>query len=236
MQNFIDICANVRTKFYSDWGCGENTKVVIELIKRAVLGSEKEINFFVDRIKSILAEIDSLDETTTPSWYKNIPVAEAIYHEIWGWGPVAEWFTSDYADSPRFFIEGENCFVERDGHQKLMVQRITPTQKDRLIKVLSSGNNDAMIKSIDMTNGTSVAITFDNDIVLTRPTPSLVTKQDIAVELWSRLSDKEVGVALDTNCIESCNMRKINSFGITLKDGRKFKVVVKDSMEDDQND
>ena len=128
---FPRLCAQVMEMFFQDWEDRDSSRSALEIQKRAIIGYEKEKNFFKNRVASILQKL-SAEDTAYPPWYESL--TDAIYHENWGLAGLAEWFRPEYAYSSSAKIIGENMFFLEEGRMVLKPQKITKERKDQLIK------------------------------------------------------------------------------------------------------
>ena len=129
--DFEELCSKVREIFFSDWENRENSGVSLEIQKRAIIGYEKEKNYFKNRIEEIIKDCHAQD-TIYPEYYTNL--VDAIFNENYGFAGMAEWFDSKYSNSSSAKIVGENIFFMVNGHMKLMPQKISYERKEQLIK------------------------------------------------------------------------------------------------------
>ncbi len=129
--DFEALCAELMRSFFEDWDSRENQAACLELQKKAIIGYEKEKNFFKMRIGEIVRRLGA-ENTEFPSWYENL--SDAVYHENWGLAGLAEWFLPRYAMSSSAKIIGENMFFLEGGRMVLKPQKISRARKDQLIK------------------------------------------------------------------------------------------------------
>lgn len=141
---FYDICEAIKTYFKNEWekengnkkGNGENYEVLLERQKKAIIGFEKEVNYFKDKIEDYLKTNDLLGEWF-PSWYKNL--TDAIFHENWGIAGMSEWVESNREDikgSSSAKIIGERIYFLLDGKQVMQRQTISNERRKQLRKAL----------------------------------------------------------------------------------------------------
>ena len=131
LGEFYRLCGRVSDVFLSDWESRDSAVSVLELQKRAIIGYEKEKNFFKERILQIVREEGS-EGVPFPPWYASLE--DAVYHENWGLAGIAEWFTEGYAQSSSAKIVGENIFFLEEGRMVRKPQRISASRKERLIR------------------------------------------------------------------------------------------------------
>lgn len=130
-MNFYQACTLVREDFFKEFSVMEEMDTALELQKRAIMGYEKEKNFFMDKIKEIL-KIYGVNQETVPPWYRSD--FEGIYHENWGLGGIAQWFEDEYKDSSSAKIIGDRIYFMKDGSMKLMEQRIEKSRREQLLR------------------------------------------------------------------------------------------------------
>ena len=131
--DFEKLCTLIKEAFFEDWENRESSGVTLEIQKRAIIGYEKEKDFFKSRINELIREFESAG-TQYPLWYENL--TDAVYHENWGLAGLSEWFLDEWRGSSSAKIIGENIFFMKDGKMQLMPQTISPERKDQLIKAL----------------------------------------------------------------------------------------------------
>ncbi len=159
VYSFPSLCEKVKEAFFLDWQNQDNSSVSLEIQRRAIIGYEKEKNFFKDRIFELLKEANALD-SDYPDYYANL--VDAIYHELWGLSGMAEWFSDTYKDSSSAKIIGENIFFMKNGKMQLMPQKISNERKNQLIKaIMLTTPEERMDKDyyeIYMLDGTRVTV------------------------------------------------------------------------------
>ena len=129
--DFEALCSEVMRSFFADWDSRENQLACLELQKKAIIGYEKEKNFFKMRIEELVGRLGAKD-TEFPPWYENL--SDAVYHENWGLAGLAEWFLPEHAMSSSAKIIGEDIYFLEGGRMVLKPQKISRTRKDQLIK------------------------------------------------------------------------------------------------------
>ncbi len=130
-EEFKKLCARIKRDFYLDWENRENSRSTLELQKRAIIGYEKEKEFFKNRIAEILKSLGK-EKAAYPFWYSSLE--DGIYQEIWGLAGLAEWFHPKYAESSSAKIIGDSIYFLHEGRMKLMPQKISRERKEQLIK------------------------------------------------------------------------------------------------------
>ena len=130
-EEFTSLCEKVRQAFYSDWENRERSRMTLEIQKKAIIGYEKEKNFFLGRICELIAELGA-EDCSFPAWYESL--AEAVYHENWGLAGLAEWFAPEMSGSSSAKIIGDRIYFLEKGHMVLKPQKIGPERLAQLIK------------------------------------------------------------------------------------------------------
>jgi pilus assembly protein CpaF len=130
-EEFKRLCERIKREFYLDWENRENSRSTLELQKRAIIGYEKEKEFFKNRIGEILRSM-GLEKSPYPFWYSSLE--DGIYQENWGLAGLAEWFHPRYAESSSAKIIGDSIYFLHEGRMQLMPQKISRERKEQLIK------------------------------------------------------------------------------------------------------
>ncbi len=128
---FYDLCARIMAIFFRDWEDKDHSRSALEIQKRAIIGYEKEKNFFKNRIGELVRSLGA-ERVRFPAWYSSLE--DGIYHENWGLAGLAEWFEPVFAGSSSAKIIGENMFFLENGRMALKPQKISKERKDQLIK------------------------------------------------------------------------------------------------------
>jgi len=128
---FYDICKKIKDAFYREWESKDNSRATLEIQKRAIIGYQKEKDFFKNRISELVKQM-SRKEIRFPKWYLNL--TDAIYNENWGMAGLAEWFSPEYMQSSSAKIIGNRIYFMQNGHMTLKEQTISKERKDQLIK------------------------------------------------------------------------------------------------------
>lgn len=129
--DFEELCSEVMRSFFADWDSRENQSACLELQKKAIIGYEREKNFFKMRIEELIGRLGA-QSTEFPPWYENL--SDAVYHENWGLAGLSEWFLPKYAMSSSAKIIGEDMYFLEGGRMVLKPQKIGRARKDQLIK------------------------------------------------------------------------------------------------------
>lgn len=169
-EKFQALCNEIEKKFQEDWQ-GENGKnseasdVLLERQKNAIIGHEKEVNFFKDKIKEYLRN-NSLMNEYFPEIYPDL--VTALFQEIWGFSVISEWKTDKYKESTSAKIIGNRIYFMINGKQVLQEHSISNERLNQLKKALLLRNPDIRLGSknyaeVYMLDGTRITI-FDNPL------------------------------------------------------------------------
>ncbi len=131
-QDFDSLCERIAREFQNEWeNQKENVKGVLETQKKAIIGYEKEKNYFLNKIREAIKK-HKAQTTDFPLWYESLE--EAVYHENWGLAGIAQWFGEKYASSSSAKIIGENIYFMERGRMVLKPQKITPKRREQLVR------------------------------------------------------------------------------------------------------
>lgn len=128
---FYELCKNVKDAFYKDWESRDNSRATLEIQKRAIIGYQKEKDFFKTRITDLIRQ-SVHKECKFPEWYSNL--ADGVYNENWGMAGLAEWFSAEFMQSSSAKIIGDRIYFMENGHMSLRKQTISRERKEQLIK------------------------------------------------------------------------------------------------------
>lgn len=169
-EKFEQLCDKVEKNFKQDWQAenGRNNEAsdkLLETQKKAIMGYDKEVNFFKDKIHEYL-KINNLLSEWRPKWYEDI--VSGIFHELWGLSVIAEWRTSKYGSSSSAKIIGDRVYYMVNGQQKLQEQRIEIERLNQLKRALLLGTPEIRLGSqhyaeVYMLDGTRITI-FDEGL------------------------------------------------------------------------
>ena len=130
LDEFADICSKVRAAFFSDWE-REGGAAALEIQKRAIIGYEREKEFFKSKIREILSDLN-MQEAGFPEWYDSIE--DAVYQENWGLAGLSEWFTERYKNSSSAKLIGNRIYFMEDGRMVLKPQTVSEARFNQMIK------------------------------------------------------------------------------------------------------
>ena len=159
LEAFYSLCRDVKAAFYKDWESQEEASSSLEIQKKAIIGCEKEKNFFKKRIVELALQWSAAG-TPFPPWYTDL--ADAVYHENWGLAGLSEWFLPLWRQSSSAKIIGENIFFMDRGHMRLMPQKIDRDRLDQMIRAFllltPSERMDKSYYELYLLDGTRVTI------------------------------------------------------------------------------
>ncbi len=164
---FYILCDRVKAYLDEDWlkdHNKDNTEVLLERQKKAILGYASEVNYFKDKIREYL-KIHSLEKEAYPAWYEDL--VDAIFHQNWGLAGIAPWMRLTSCESAK--IIGENIFFLINGQAELQPQKISHKRYEQLRKALlltdRSKRLDENYSEVYMLSGERVTIYTGNLVV-----------------------------------------------------------------------
>lgn len=164
--DFTDLCQELHLEFQRQWEeSGDYMEELLDIQKKAIMGFDKESNFFKENIKNYLKE-KNVVRSSFPNWYAGLE--EGIYHENWGMGSLAQWFSPEYKSSGSAKVIGDRIYFMENGRMVLKEQRMTGERRSQLISALlllkpkERSNRD--FHEIYLLDGTRVTI-FKGDMV-----------------------------------------------------------------------
>lgn len=156
---FESLCQKIKEAFFLDWDKGESSKSTLDIQKRAIIGYEREVEFFKLRINELIVDLCA-ENTKYPLWYQSL--AEGIYHENWGLAGISEWFSPEFSQSSSAKIIGNCIYFLQEGRMHLKPQKISGTRKEQLIKafllITPEERMDKTYHEIYLLDGTRVTI------------------------------------------------------------------------------
>jgi len=162
-NDFEILCESIRATFTKEW---ENDvsgfETILERQKRAIIGYDREVDYFKDKINDYLKE-HHLKESWYPKWYSDI--TEAVFQENWGVAGLSEWLCGEsleLAGSSSAKIIGDRIYFMIGGTLELQPQRITQNRRRQLRKALllktPKKRLDSDYHEVYMLNGTRITI------------------------------------------------------------------------------
>jgi len=98
-ENFLELCDTVYKYFEQVYDRNNDSKKAIERLKlqhKAIIGEPKAVKVIKDEIMDFI-RANNLLNTMYPSCYKDL--ADAVFHEVYGWGPLARWWELNNSQS-----------------------------------------------------------------------------------------------------------------------------------------
>ena len=137
-EGFAAVCEIVERCFEAEWEKSDDRSrnMRLEREKRAIIGYEKEVRYYKERIREILRE-RRLTESWFPPWYPNL--AEGVFAELYGLSGLAPWaydMCEKYRDSSSAKLIGERMYCLIDGRSQLQPQRIPRRRREKLKRTL----------------------------------------------------------------------------------------------------
>lgn len=137
-EGFLAVCELVGRQFDSDW---ENTddkakNIKLEREKRAIIGYEKEVGYYKERIREILRD-RKLSDSWFPPWYPDL--TEGVFAELYGLSGLAPWaydMCEKYKTSSSAKIIGDRMYCLIDGRSELQPQKIPERRRQQLKRTL----------------------------------------------------------------------------------------------------
>lgn len=175
MSKFHSLCKKVLKVFNTEWDNDvSGFETTLERQKRAIIGYEKEVKYFKDKVNEYLKEYNAMD-SWYPSWYKDL--VDAIFQENWGLAGVSEWINAEsdiLKGSSSAKIIGDRIYFLVNGTLKLQPQRIDYSRRRQLRKALllktPKKRMDADYHEVYMLNGTRITIYGDGKTKETQDT------------------------------------------------------------------
>lgn len=159
-RDFYILCNYINQEFIKEWeNEGAGNEQALKIQKNAIIGYEKEVAYFKNKIADIISKRGN-ENLDCPPWYESL--VDGIYHENWGVAGMAEWFASQYMDSSSAKIIGDRMYFLEDGVMKLMRQRISKERRNQLIRALlmltPNERLDKDFHEVYMLDGTRITI------------------------------------------------------------------------------
>ncbi|TDP59634.1 ATPase, T2SS/T4P/T4SS family [Aminicella lysinilytica] len=138
MEGFMTVCDLVGRQFDSEWEETDDRSknLKLEREKRAIIGYEKDVGYYKERIREILRE-KKLAESWYPSWYSDL--TEAIFAELYGLSGLAPWaydMCEKYRTSSSAKLIGDRMYCLIDGKSQLQPQVINEKRRQQLKRTL----------------------------------------------------------------------------------------------------
>ncbi len=129
---FYGLCKKIQIAFRNDWFERDDTKDnMIDIQKKALVGYEKEIQFFKEKIKEYIRD-NKIKNIKYPDWYTSLE--DGIYHETWGFAGISQWFSEKYKNSSSCKVIGDRIYFQENGQMVLKEQTIEKSRREQLIR------------------------------------------------------------------------------------------------------
>lgn len=168
-KKFEQLCQDVKKHFDQQWEIeqgskGENSELLLERQKDAIIGVPKQVNYFKDAINEYLKINLCESEWYPEASYENL--TDAIFHENWGLAGIAKWKTLKDCSSAK--IIGNRIYFLINGKQVLQEKTISKERLFQLKKALllktPKIRMDAPYSEVYMESGERITI-FSNERV-----------------------------------------------------------------------
>jgi pilus assembly protein CpaF len=164
---FEILCDKVKSYLDEEWereNNRNNTEVLVERQKKAILGYAAEVNYYKDKIREFL-KANNLEAESFPSWFRNL--VDAIFHQNWGIAGIEPWMRMPDSSSAK--IIGDRIYFFINGKMELQPQKISPQRFEQLRRALimsdTSKRLDDNYTEVYMVTGERVIIYTGNLVV-----------------------------------------------------------------------
>jgi pilus assembly protein CpaF len=133
-SKFLLLCSRIKKHIDDEWLKEQNhnnTELLLERHRKAILGKPTEVNYLKDKIREYL-KANKLENEIYPRWYKNL--VDGVFHENWGIAGISDWM--NLPDSSSAKIIGDRIYFFINGKQVLQEQRISAKRFEQLRKAL----------------------------------------------------------------------------------------------------
>jgi len=131
-MDFRRLTEEIKNDFLREWGENRgDLRGVLLLQKKAIIGYEREVRFFKEKIASLIEE-KGCSDVPFPAWYPTL--TDAVFQENWGMAGVAEWFEPRYRSSSSAKIIGDRIYFLEGGRMRLMPQKIETERREQLVR------------------------------------------------------------------------------------------------------
>lgn len=148
----------------------DNSEEWLARQKNAILGYQKEVQFYLNEINHYLKK-EGRENVSFPPWYDQLD--EAIFHETWGLAGIYEWIKKGKSSSCKV-IQPRIYFLEK-GKATMQPQQLNKDRFEKLKNTLllndTSKRKNAPYQEIYMLDGTRIEIynnTKENVIIFRR--------------------------------------------------------------------
>lgn len=138
LADFYKLCEKVRDEVNeTDTREKDNENVVGERHKKAIIGFDKEVEFYKNKVADVLRK-HNLTQEYYPPWYNEL--VDAIFCECWGLpGGLCNWLkgaTKEFRESSSAKIIGDRLYYLINGKSTLQPVKISSASRGRLRKAM----------------------------------------------------------------------------------------------------
>ncbi len=152
---FKELCEQVKNHFNDK--VKKDSEDMLEYQKKAILGYQKQVNYFLELIEEFLKE-NNKSSVPYPPWYASL--SEGIFHERWGLAGIHTWFSMESSSSCK--IVGKRIYFMVNGKQQLQEQSFSEERLKQLKKALILGTPEKRLNEkyheVYMVDGTRIQI------------------------------------------------------------------------------
>ena len=158
--DFRKLCERVKELFDIAWKNEfSDMETALKIQKKAIIGYENEVSYFLKRIKGFIADLDCQD-VEYPQWYESLE--SGIYHENWGLCGLAEWFGQEHIHSSSAKIIGDRVYFLEGGRMALKPQKISLERRQQMVRAFLLGSPDERmdrdVYEVYLLDGTRVTV------------------------------------------------------------------------------
>ncbi len=160
-ENFLELCDTVYKHFEQVYDKNNDSKKAMERLRlqhEAIIGNPKAVKVIKDEILDFIRANNFLN-TVFPQCYKDL--ADAVFHEVYGWGPLARWWDLSKSQSAlvlntQIFYDGVLQEEKFSSPERVWELIHALTLKDARARV--NQNNPDL--EVEMFDGTRVSISI----------------------------------------------------------------------------
>lgn len=174
--SFDEVCTSINIAFQKEWeSSAGNAHETLEIQKKAIIGYDREVAFFKNRIREQIYRIGAY-KIEYPDWYETLE--DAVYHENWGLAGVAPWFSEEFKESSSAKVIGNRIYFLDQGRMMIQKQTISKERREQLVRAFlllkPEERLDKDFHELYMIDGTRVTIfrgemvKKDQDVIIFR--------------------------------------------------------------------
>ena len=138
-DEFFRLCSTVKSFFEKEWKNATEweKEKILEQEKRAIIGYEKDVDLYKERIGRIIKEIPEARSIRCPPWYQDM--TDGVFAEIYGLSGLDPWAydkTDEYKESSSAKLIGDRLYCLIDGKSVLQPQKISESRREQLKRAL----------------------------------------------------------------------------------------------------